>query len=61
VAAWESDDFEAACKQFSGILEKHPEFPDMHNKAGLCLPMMGEMDRALDQFDEALSLNETYA
>jgi tetratricopeptide (TPR) repeat protein len=59
--AWESDDFEAAYKQFRDILDRHPEFADVHNKAGLCLAMMGEMDRALDQFDEALSLNATYA
>ena len=59
--AWESDDFEAAYKQFRDILDRHPEFADVHNKAGLCLAMMGEIDRALDQFDEALSLNATYA
>ena len=33
----------------------------MHNKAGLCLAMMGEMERALAEFDEALKLNDTYA
>ncbi len=59
--AWESDDFEAAYKQFRDILDRHPEFADVHNKDGLCLAMMGEMDRALDQFDEALSLNAAYA
>jgi tetratricopeptide (TPR) repeat protein len=61
VAAWESDDFQSAYEQFRCILDEHPEFADVRNKAGLCLAMMGEMDRALAEFDGALELNTSYA
>jgi len=61
VAAWESDDFQSAYEQFRCILDEHPEFADVRNKAGLCLAMMGEMDRALAEFDGALELNASYA
>ena len=49
VAAWESDDFKSAYEQFRGILDEHPEFADVHNKAGLCLAMMGDVDGALSE------------
>ncbi len=61
VAAWESDDFEGAYQRFRSILDEHPEFADVHNKAGLCLAMMGDMDTALAEFDDALELNDGYA
>jgi tetratricopeptide (TPR) repeat protein len=61
VDAWERDDFEAAYEYFERVLSEHPGFADVHNKAGLCLAMMGEVDRALEQFDLALGVNEAYA
>ena len=61
VAAWEADDFEEAFRQFAGILKDHPNFADVHNKAGLCLAMMGDAERALERFDAALELNANYA
>ena len=61
VAAWESDDFQSAYEHFSGIIEKQPGFADVRNKAGLCLAMMGDTENALDEFDEALKLNDRYA
>ena len=61
VAAWESDDFENAYRHFRGILDEHPDFADVRNKAGLCLAMMGDMEDALTEFDEALKLNDGYA
>ncbi|RMH18531.1 MAG: tetratricopeptide repeat protein [Gemmatimonadetes bacterium] len=61
IAAWERDDFEAAYEHFRSVLEEHPNFADVRNKAGLCLAMMGDVEGALEQFDYALSLNEAYA
>lgn len=61
VAAWEGDDFEEAYAHFEGILADHPNFADVHNKAGLCLAMMGDAERALERFDAALALNGNYA
>jgi tetratricopeptide (TPR) repeat protein len=61
VEAWERDDFETAFEYFEWVLSDHPGFADVRNKAGLCLAMMGDVDRALEQFDEALQLNEAYA
>lgn len=61
VAAWENDDFKRAYEHFRGILEEHPDYADVRNKAGLCLAMMGDVENALDEFDEALKLNDRYA
>jgi len=60
-AAWEIDDFKGAYEHFRVVLDEHPQFADVHNKAGLCLAMMGDMDGALHEFDAALELNDGYA
>lgn len=61
VAAWEREHFEEALDTFEGILEEHPYFADVHNKAGLCLAMMARSQEALDHFDRALEINPAYA
>ena len=60
-AAWEQDDFAAAYEHFRAILQDHPNFADIRNRAGLCLAMMGDPEGALEQFDEALEVNDSYA
>ena len=59
--AWEQDDFATAYEHFVSILEDHPNFADIRHRAGLCLAMMGDPLGALEQFDEALKVNESYA
>lgn len=61
VSAWERDDFESALGTFEEVLDAHPYFADVHNKAGLCLAMMGRTDEALGHFDAALETNPAYA
>jgi len=61
MSAWEQDDFSDAFDHFEAILKENPNFADVRNKAGLCLAMMGETNRALAQFDMALEANEAYA
>lgn len=61
MSAWERADFEAALATFRSVLDEHPYFADVHNKAGLCLAMLNRHDEALAAFDEALRLNATYA
>lgn len=61
VSAWERDDFESALLTFREVLDDHPSFADVHNKAGLCLAMLGRMEEGLHHFDEALKLNADYA
>ena len=60
-AAWEQDDFAAAFQHFRAILQDHPNFADIRNRAGLCLAMMGDPEGALEQFDKALEVNDCYA
>lgn len=60
ISAWERDDFESALATFKEILEEYP-FADVHNKAGLCLAMMGRLDEALEHFQAAVALNASYA
>jgi tetratricopeptide (TPR) repeat protein len=61
VSAWERDDFDAALRTFLGVLAEHPYFADVHNKAGLCLAMLGRLDEALAHFDQAVEQNPSYA
>ena len=60
-AAWEQDDFVAAYHHFRAILQDHPNFADIRNRAGLCLAMMGDSEAALEQFDEALEVNDCFS
>jgi tetratricopeptide (TPR) repeat protein len=61
VAAWEREHFEVALSTFEEVLADHPYFADVHNKAGLCLAMMGRAEEALGHFDTALDINPAYA
>src|SRR5688572_20109547 len=61
VSAWERDDFESALQTFRGVLDEHPYFADVHNKAGLCLAMLGRLDEALVHFEAAVQRNASYA
>lgn len=61
ISAWERDDFESALETFKGVLDDHPHFADVHNKAGLCLAMLNRLDEALDHFEAAVGQNPSYA
>ncbi len=61
VSAWEQDDFSAALETFLGVLAEHPYFADVHNKAGLCLAMLGRLEEALAHFEAAVTRNPAYA
>lgn len=61
VSAWEREDYESALATFREVLAENPRFADVHNKAGLCLAMLGDMEGALVAFDAALALNAAYA
>jgi len=60
-AAWDRNAFLEALEAFSEVIREHPNFPDVHNRAGLCKAMLGNLEGALDQFDKALELAPTYA
>lgn len=61
VSAWEGGDYQFALENFQNVLAEHPGFPDVHNKAGLCLAMLGDPKAALVEFDKALEISNTYA
>lgn len=61
ISAWDRDEFEDAYASFREILDLHPDFADIRNKAGLCLAMMSDPEGALTEFDRALDLNRSYA
>jgi len=61
MSAWDRDDFESALATFERVLEEHPDFADVHNKAGLCMAMMGDLEGALAHFDAAVDINLSYA
>jgi len=59
--AWEREDFAEALRIFDEVLELRGTFPDVHNKRGLCLALLGRMEEALAAFDRAIELAPTYA
>ncbi len=61
VSAWEREEYDQALETFESVLEGYPFFADVHNKAGLCLAMLGRAAEALNHFDRALEINESYA
>ena len=61
MSAWERDDYASALGDFREVLRDHPNFPDIRNKAGLCLAMLGDMEGALDEFQKAVEINDDYA
>lgn len=61
ISAWERGNYQSALNDFQTVLADYPSFPDVHNKAGLCLAMLGDPGAALKEFDEALRLSNTYA
>ena len=61
ISAWEREDYETALATFREVLAQNPRFADVHNKAGLCLAMLGDMTGALAEFEEAVKLNSGYA
>jgi tetratricopeptide (TPR) repeat protein len=61
ISAWERDDFESALETFQGVLKEHPQFADVHNKAGLCLAMLNRPEESLVHFDQAVARNASYA
>lgn len=61
IAAWERDDYLEALEVFNEVIREHPDFPDVHNRAGLCKAMLGNLEGALHGFERALELAPTYA
>ena len=61
ISAWEREDYETALVTFREVLAQNPRYADLHNKAGLCLAMLGNFEGALVEFDAALALNPGYA
>jgi len=61
MSAWERHDYASALATFQQVLQEHPYFADVHNKAGLCLAMLDRPEEAMTHFDAALAVNPAYA
>lgn len=61
VAAWERGAYQEALEIFDQTLRDHPDYPDVHNWAGVCRAMEGDAGGALEAFEHALELAPTYA
>jgi tetratricopeptide (TPR) repeat protein len=61
IAAWDRNAYQEALDIFSEVIRERPQFPDVHNRAGLCKAMLGDLAGALDAFHKALELAPTYA
>ncbi len=61
ISAWEREDYETALATSKQVLSENTRLADVHNKAGLCMAMLGDSEGALVEFDAALALNSGYA
>ena len=61
IAAWDRRDYSEALEIFDEVVRAHPRFPDVHNKRGLCLALLGRPREAELAFSEAIKLSATYA
>jgi tetratricopeptide (TPR) repeat protein len=53
-------DYYGAAHLLEEVLESGRSFADVHHLLGLCLALLGQRDRALLQFEQALALNPRY-
>ena len=58
--AFDRGEFVAALLDYRRVLAEHPEFADVRNGAGLCHALLGDLEEALAEFDEALRINPEY-
>jgi tetratricopeptide (TPR) repeat protein len=61
IQAWDRDEYRAALDIFEEVITERPDFPDVHNRAGLCKAMLGDLEGGLVSFERALELAPTYA
>ena len=61
VSAFQRHDYEDALEDLKKVLEQRPRFPDIWNKAGLCLAMIGELEKALEHLERAIEIAPDYA
>jgi len=53
-------DYYGAAHLLESVLETGRSFADVHHLLGVCLAMLGQRERALEQFELALTLNPRY-
>jgi tetratricopeptide (TPR) repeat protein len=58
--AFDRGDFVAALADAREIVDNHPHFADVRHLMGLCLSMLGQPEKALEQYDRALAENDAY-
>jgi tetratricopeptide (TPR) repeat protein len=58
--AFERRDYVAALADFRETLANYPNYADIHQLSGVCLAFLGQPEAALEQFDQALDLNNAY-
>lgn len=61
VSAFQRHDYREALEDLEKVLDEKPTFPDVWNKAGLCLAMLGDLEDALQRLDHAVELAPDYA
>lgn len=61
VGAFQRHEYSEALEDLEKVLEEKPRFPDIWNKTGLCLAMLGNLEEALQRLDHAIELAPEYA
>jgi thiol-disulfide isomerase/thioredoxin len=56
-ALYEAKDYEGAIIEYSGLIEKYPDWAVLYNRRGLAYSHSGRFDLAIQDYTQALSLN----
>ncbi|MEZ4415131.1 MAG: tetratricopeptide repeat protein [Gemmatimonadota bacterium] len=58
--AWDREDLLAVLGECQRSLVRHPRYADLHNRAGICLALLDQLDESVAAFDRALQINPEY-
>lgn len=58
--AYHRKDYVAALADLREVLRRNPDFADVRHLTGLCLGFLGQSQAALDEFQYAIRLNDSY-
>jgi tetratricopeptide (TPR) repeat protein len=58
--AFSRGDYVTALDEFNDVVDRHPQYADIHQLMGLCFCLLGQPEAGLQSFEHALRINPNY-
>ncbi|HSM34919.1 MAG TPA: tetratricopeptide repeat protein [Longimicrobiales bacterium] len=58
--AFSRGDYVTALDEFNSVVDRHPQYADIHQLMGLCFCLLGQPEAGLQSFEHALRINPNY-